>query len=94
MPVYAVMAPGTGYRLASLSRGRYRLNRGDLVPADCMIDEGTVDVDQAALTGESTAESHRKGTLSIPDRRLRVVRQQELSPPQAPEATLDVLQSW
>ncbi|HHT1170748.1 TPA: HAD-IC family P-type ATPase, partial [Klebsiella michiganensis] len=37
------------------------LTAGDLVPADCMIDEGTVDVDQAALTGESTAESHRKG---------------------------------
>jgi H+-transporting ATPase len=26
-----------------------------------MIDEGTVDVDQAALTGESTAESHKRG---------------------------------
>lgn len=37
------------------------LTAGDLVPADCMIDEGTVDVDQAALTGESTPESHNEG---------------------------------
>ncbi|HDS1363384.1 TPA: HAD-IC family P-type ATPase [Stenotrophomonas maltophilia] len=34
---------------------------GDLVPADCVIDEGTVDVDQAALTGESTSVSRSKG---------------------------------
>jgi hypothetical protein len=59
-----------------------------------MIDEGTVDVDQAALTGESTAESHNKGILSIQDRRLRAVRRQEPSPPQVPEATLGVRQSW
>ena len=37
------------------------LTAGDLVPADCMIDEGTVDVDQAALTGESTPESRNEG---------------------------------
>lgn len=37
------------------------LTAGDLVPADCMIDEGGVDVDQATLTGESTLESHNKG---------------------------------
>lgn len=37
------------------------LTAGDLVPADCMIDEGTVDVDQAALTGESTPESCNEG---------------------------------
>ncbi len=29
------------------------LTAGDLVPADCVIDEGTVEVDQAALTGSS-----------------------------------------
>ncbi|MEM5587527.1 HAD-IC family P-type ATPase [Enterobacter hormaechei] len=37
------------------------LTAGDLVPADCMIDEGGVDVDQATLTGESTPESQNKG---------------------------------
>ena len=37
------------------------LTAGDLVPADCMIDEGTVDVDQAVLTGESTPESRNEG---------------------------------
>lgn len=34
---------------------------GDLVPADCTIDEGSVDVDQAALTGESALASRGKG---------------------------------
>lgn len=34
---------------------------GDLVPADCAIDDGAVEVDQAALTGESAAVSRSKG---------------------------------
>ena len=34
---------------------------GDLVPADCVVDEGTVDVDQAALTGESALVSRGRG---------------------------------
>lgn len=37
------------------------LTTGGLVPADCVIDEGTVDVDQAALTGESASVSHSTG---------------------------------
>jgi H+-transporting ATPase len=34
---------------------------GDLVPADCTIDDGVIDVDQSALTGESTQVSRGKG---------------------------------
>jgi H+-transporting ATPase len=34
-----------------------RVQVGDLVPADCMIVDGAVEVDQAALTGESAAVS-------------------------------------
>ncbi len=34
---------------------RVRVQVGDLVPADCTIVDGTVEVDQAALTGESAA---------------------------------------
>ncbi|WP_454691487.1 HAD-IC family P-type ATPase [Achromobacter aloeverae] len=34
---------------------------GDLVPADCVIDDGTVEVDQAALTGESTLVARGQG---------------------------------
>ncbi len=38
-----------------------RVRVGDLVPADCIISDGTIEVDQAALTGESTAVSRSKG---------------------------------
>jgi H+-transporting ATPase len=34
---------------------------GDLVPADCTVNDGVIDVDQAALTGESTLVARRKG---------------------------------
>jgi len=34
---------------------------GDLVPADCTIEEGTVEVDQSTLTGESALASRGKG---------------------------------
>ena len=34
---------------------------GDLVPADCTLDEGTVEVDQSALTGESAAVARSVG---------------------------------
>jgi H+-transporting ATPase len=37
-----------------------RVGVGDLVPADCIIIDGTVEVDQAALTGESAAVSRSK----------------------------------
>lgn len=37
-----------------------RVGVGDLVPADCTIQAGTVEVDQAALTGESAAVSRSK----------------------------------
>lgn len=38
-----------------------RVQVGDLVPADCTILEGTVEVDQSSLTGESTAISRSQG---------------------------------
>jgi H+-transporting ATPase len=38
-----------------------RLRVGDLVPADCTLQAGTVEVDQAALTGESAAVSRSLG---------------------------------
>jgi len=37
-----------------------RVHVGDLVPADCTIRDGTVEVDQAALTGESATVSRSK----------------------------------
>mmetsp|Transcript_33966 Transcript_33966/g.44819 ORF Transcript_33966/g.44819 Transcript_33966/m.44819 type:complete len:967 (+) Transcript_33966:127-3027(+) len=37
------------------------LGSGAAVPADCMINEGTIDVDQAALTGESLPVTMLKG---------------------------------
>jgi len=37
------------------------LNAGAAVPADCMINHGTIDVDQAALTGESLPVTMIKG---------------------------------
>jgi H+-transporting ATPase len=38
-----------------------RVRSGDLVPADCTISDGTVEVDQSALTGESAAVSRTGG---------------------------------
>jgi H+-transporting ATPase len=38
-----------------------RVKMGDLVPADCTIDDGTVEVDQSTLTGESTPISRSGG---------------------------------
>ncbi|WP_298312100.1 cation-transporting P-type ATPase, partial [Reyranella sp.] len=40
---------------------RISVTTGDLVPADCTMDEGIVDVDQAALTGESVPASRGVG---------------------------------
>lgn len=40
---------------------RISIATGDLVPADCTIEEGTVDVDQSALTGESLSALRGKG---------------------------------
>jgi H+-transporting ATPase len=37
---------------------------GDLVPADCALDEGTVEVDQSALTGESTVVTRSVGEVA------------------------------
>lgn len=37
------------------------LGPGDLVPADCTVDEGTVEVDQAVLTGESAVVTRSTG---------------------------------
>ncbi|VVE36925.1 pirin [Pandoraea eparura] len=36
---------------------------GDLVPADCTVDDGTIDVDQAVLTGESAVVTCRAGEV-------------------------------
>lgn len=38
-----------------------RVRSGDLVPADCTLGEGTVEVDQSALTGESAVVSRSRG---------------------------------
>ncbi len=38
-----------------------RIRAGDLVPADCTINDGTVEVDQSALTGESAVVSRTAG---------------------------------
>jgi H+-transporting ATPase len=38
-----------------------RVQSGDLVPADCTISDGTLEVDQSALTGESAAVSRTGG---------------------------------
>ena len=38
-----------------------RVRSGDLVPADCTISDGTVEVDQSALTGESAVVSRTAG---------------------------------
>ncbi|WP_205451965.1 HAD-IC family P-type ATPase [Sphingobium estronivorans] len=38
-----------------------RLQSGDLVPADCNIHEGSLEVDQSALTGESTTITRTSG---------------------------------
>ena len=40
---------------------RIRVRAGDLVPADCTIGDGTVEVDQSALTGESAVVSRTAG---------------------------------
>ncbi len=40
---------------------RIRLQSGDLVPADCSIDAGSVEVDQSALTGESAVVTKAAG---------------------------------
>jgi H+-transporting ATPase len=40
---------------------RIRVRSGDLVPADCTIDDGTVEVDQSALTGESASVRRTAG---------------------------------
>ena len=37
------------------------LATGSAIPADCRINEGTIDVDQAALTGESLPVTMYKG---------------------------------
>ena len=42
---------------------RIRVRAGDLVPADCTIGDGTVEVDQSALTGESAVVSRTAGEL-------------------------------
>jgi H+-transporting ATPase len=38
-----------------------RIRMGDIVPADCAISDGTVEVDQSALTGESTVVQRAAG---------------------------------
>jgi H+-transporting ATPase len=38
-----------------------RVRMGDVVPADCTIDDGTLEVDQSALTGESAVVQRSKG---------------------------------
>jgi H+-transporting ATPase len=40
---------------------RIRVRSGDLVPADCTLSDGTVEVDQSALTGESAVVSRTGG---------------------------------
>lgn len=40
-----------------------RVRSGDLIPADCTISDGTVEVDQSALTGESAVVSRAGGEL-------------------------------
>jgi H+-transporting ATPase len=40
---------------------RVHVRTGDLVPADCTIDQGTVEVDQSALTGESALVARSNG---------------------------------
>ena len=42
---------------------RIRVRPGDLVPADCTLDTGTVEVDQSALTGESAAVTRSGGEM-------------------------------
>jgi H+-transporting ATPase len=42
---------------------RVSVTTGDLVPADCTITEGIVEVDQAALTGESAVVSREAGEM-------------------------------
>ena len=37
------------------------LKPGDIIPADCRVDTGQIDVDQAALTGESLPVTMYKG---------------------------------
>ncbi|MEM3852304.1 MAG: plasma-membrane proton-efflux P-type ATPase [Methanomassiliicoccales archaeon] len=38
-----------------------RIRSGDFVPADCVIEEGELETDQSALTGESLSVSKKKG---------------------------------
>lgn len=40
---------------------RIRVSSGDLIPADCQIDEGTAEVDQSSLTGESAVVTKKSG---------------------------------
>ena len=40
---------------------RIHLRMGDIVPADCRVDDGTVEVDQSTITGESTEVSSSTG---------------------------------
>ncbi len=42
---------------------RILLRMGDIVPADCRIAEGEVEVDQSAITGESTAAPRATGAI-------------------------------
>lgn len=42
---------------------KIRLTPGDLIPADCVLDAGRIDVDQSMLTGESNAISREAKSL-------------------------------
>ena len=41
------------------------LASGSAVPADCVVNHGNIEVDQAALTGESLPVSMHKGKILI-----------------------------
>ena len=41
------------------------LASGSAVPADCIVNHGNIEVDQAALTGESLPVSMHKGKMLI-----------------------------
>jgi len=42
---------------------KIRVKVGDIIPADCKINEGALEVDQSALTGESSAVSRTEGEM-------------------------------
>jgi len=60
----ALVVPGDKVKLAS----------GSAVPADCTINEGTVDIDEAALTGESLPVTMLSGTNHLVKMGSTVVR--------------------